>query len=119
MSGFPIETAGKDRGMILLLFPAFSAFPESWWVGKWGHTEESWIIRTPTAVGGKQLYITMDIKPTRWAHLPGNETEIDRLKIALADAIRRPMGIVPESAEGLIDDHDLKLAEERRVKKSP
>ena len=41
--------------------------------------------------------------------------EIARLRIALADAIRRPMGIVPNSAYGLVTQDDLDAAEERRL----
>ena len=43
--------------------------------------------------------------------------EIDQYKIALADAIRRPMGVVPDSAEGLIDARDIDRAETRRMAK--
>ena len=42
------------------------------------------------------------------------ESHIERQRIALADAIRRPMGVVPASAEGLITDADLDAAEKRR-----
>jgi hypothetical protein len=38
----------------------------------------------------------------------------DRLLIALADAIRRPMGVVPDSAMGFVTDADLDAAEKRR-----
>jgi NAD-dependent DNA ligase len=40
--------------------------------------------------------------------------EIERLRVALADAIRRPMGVVPASAEGMVTERDLVLAEARR-----
>jgi hypothetical protein len=40
--------------------------------------------------------------------------EIERLRMALADAIRRPMGVIPASAEGLITSADLDAAEKRR-----
>jgi hypothetical protein len=40
--------------------------------------------------------------------------ENNLLRIALADAIRRPMGVIPASAEGLITDADLDAAEKRR-----
>lgn len=43
-----------------------------------------------------------------------NESQVQDLKIALADAIRRPMGVVPKSAEGLVSDADLDAAEKRR-----
>lgn len=38
-----------------------------------------------------------------------------RLRIALADAIRRPMGVLPESAVGLLSHEELSQAEERRL----
>jgi len=38
---------------------------------------------------------------------------IDQLKIALADAIRSPMGVLPTSAEGLISREELDAAEAR------
>lgn len=55
------------------------------------------------------------------AALPGLATELraalDRnttLRIALADAIRRPIGVVPESAQGLLTAAELDEAEARR-----
>lgn len=39
---------------------------------------------------------------------------IDRYRTALEDAIRRPMGVIPDSAEGLLTHEDLDAAEERR-----
>jgi len=44
----------------------------------------------------------------------GQSDENERLRIALADAIRRPMGVVPASAEGLVGTADLDAAEQRR-----
>ena len=41
--------------------------------------------------------------------------EIAGLRTALADAIRRPMGVVPDSAEGLLSEGDLDLAEAKRT----
>ena len=38
----------------------------------------------------------------------------DRAVAALADAIRRPMGVVPATAEGLVTQSDLDAAEKRR-----
>lgn len=38
-----------------------------------------------------------------------------KLKIALADAIRRPMGVIPESATGLVTDQEIQDAEARRA----
>ena len=38
-----------------------------------------------------------------------------QLKIALADAIRRPMGVIPKSAEGLLTAAELEAAEKRRA----
>lgn len=43
------------------------------------------------------------------------DTEIEKLKIALADAIRRPMGTWPDSAMGMITVQDVDAAEFRRV----
>ena len=40
----------------------------------------------------------------------------DQYRIALADAIRRPMGVVPDSADGLITQDELEAAEKRRPK---
>lgn len=40
---------------------------------------------------------------------------IDRYRIALADAIRRPMGVFPSSSEGLITENDVNDAEVRRI----
>lgn len=37
-----------------------------------------------------------------------------KYRTALADAIRRPMGVIPDSAEGLVTDAELRRAEERR-----
>lgn len=48
------------------------------------------------------------------ALLDNLEHENARLRIALADAIRRPMGVIPASAEGLVTDDELQAAEERR-----
>jgi hypothetical protein len=45
--------------------------------------------------------------------------EIAILRIALADAIRRPMGVIPASAEGRITDEEIRRAEESRVKFKP
>lgn len=42
--------------------------------------------------------------------------EIRILRIALADAIRRPMGVIPASAEGHITNEELDRAEEHRQK---
>lgn len=58
---------------------------------------------------------TCDVAMSRTEmHMDANEL-IARLKIALADAIRRPMGVVPDSAEGLIKVSDLDAAEARRA----
>jgi hypothetical protein len=45
--------------------------------------------------------------------------EIEILRIALADAIRRPMGVIPASAEGHITDEEIRRAEGSRVKFKP
>jgi len=39
---------------------------------------------------------------------------IDQYRRALADAIRRPMGVIPGSAVGLVTPDDLDAAEARR-----
>jgi len=41
--------------------------------------------------------------------------EIVGLRTALADAIRRPMGVIPDSAEGLLSEGDLDMAEAKRT----
>ena len=41
---------------------------------------------------------------------------VAELRVALADAIRRPMGVVPESADGLVTQDELDAAEQRRLK---
>jgi hypothetical protein len=42
------------------------------------------------------------------------DAAIEPYKIALADAIRRPMGVVPDSAQGLVSQDEVQAAEERR-----
>ncbi len=42
--------------------------------------------------------------------------QIADMRLALADAIRRPMGVIPESAAGLVTQDDLDAAEQRRLK---
>jgi len=49
------------------------------------------------------------------AALASYKEEVERLKVALADSIRRPMGVIPASAEGLITYADVAAAEERRA----
>lgn len=44
------------------------------------------------------------------------DEERERFLTALADAIRRPMGVIPESAVGLVTQDDLDAAEKRRLK---
>lgn len=39
--------------------------------------------------------------------------------VALADAIRRPMGVIPDSAMGYLNDELLNAAEKRREKIDP
>lgn len=41
-------------------------------------------------------------------------TENKQLREALADAIRRPLGVVPDSAQGLVTQADVDAAERRR-----
>lgn len=42
------------------------------------------------------------------------EKMVKQLQIALADAIRRPLGVVPASADGLITQEEIDSAEKRR-----
>lgn len=44
--------------------------------------------------------------------------KVDALRVALHDAIRRPMGVIPTSAEPFYDHEDAIKAEERRVEMS-
>lgn len=44
------------------------------------------------------------------------ENELAELRLALHDAIRRPLGVIPPSAEKWIDTEMLAEAEERRVR---
>jgi hypothetical protein len=46
------------------------------------------------------------------------QERIFKLKIALADAVRRPMGVHPDSMQGLITQEEVDAAEERRPKHS-
>ncbi len=50
-----------------------------------------------------------------WKTLNDARVEIERLRMALADSIRRPMGVMPDSADGLITQDDLDAAERRRL----
>ena len=43
-----------------------------------------------------------------------SQRKIAALKIALADAIRRSMGVVPDSAQGLLSQEEIDQAEQRR-----
>lgn len=47
--------------------------------------------------------------------IPALKAKIEAYRIALADAIRRPMGVVPDSAQGLITIEKLTDAEQRRT----
>lgn len=49
--------------------------------------------------------------------LQGTCKLLQRYRIALADAIRSPMGIQPHSAEGLVSEDEVTAAERRRVEK--
>ena len=40
---------------------------------------------------------------------------VQRLRLALADAIRSPMGVMPDSATGLVTQEELAAAESRRL----
>ena len=62
------------------------------------------------------------VRASQWAWLNQCAKDLndmkDRYKNALADAIRRPMGIIPDSAEGLVNMDDLREAELRRPEES-
>jgi hypothetical protein len=58
----------------------------------------------------KQQFTTEDLERVQKTF----EKIINKYRIALADAIKRPLGIIPHSAQGLISDLDLQLAETRR-----
>lgn len=45
--------------------------------------------------------------------------EIEDMRAALADAIRRPMGVIPASAARFVTAEDLTEAEERRPRLEP
>ena len=47
------------------------------------------------------------------------DAEVERLRVALADAIRRPMGVIPNSADGLVTQKELDEAEMRRPRNIP
>lgn len=47
------------------------------------------------------------------------EETVAKLRVALADAIRRPIGVVPASAAELISQEEIDQAEERRIKFGP
>lgn len=44
-----------------------------------------------------------------------DQETIERLRIALADAINRPLGVIPDSALGLITAMELEEAARRRA----
>ena len=56
-----------------------------------------------------------DTETALLARLEALEAENARLLTVIADAIRRPMGVVPNSADGLLTQADLERAEQRRV----
>lgn len=66
------------------------------------------------ATRGSECWCDVDWTPIRQKEL---EIQNAQLIIALHDAIRRPMGVVPHSAEGLYSPEEADSAEDRRVKK--
>lgn len=67
--------------------------------------------------GSGWFYTVSEIQEAFEKWLPTREpTEAEQLKTALADAIRRPTGVVPESAEKFVTGEMLEAAEERRPK---
>ena len=63
--------------------------------------------------GARSDRVTLLYRITPPASLAAKDKEIARLKIALADAIRRPMGVIPDSAAGLISIDEMDEAEKR------
>lgn len=57
----------------------------------------------------------MDREAQQWAVRAWNRRDNKRLLNALHDAIRRPMGVVPDSAEDFYSDELARQAETRRV----
>ena len=51
--------------------------------------------------------------------VPSLRAKLAAYRFALADAIRRPMGVVPDSANGLITPQELEEAEKRRQPTRP
>ena len=62
--------------------------------------------------GGCDFTCNYELKPVDGTDLA---TAIESLRIALADAIRRPMGVIPASADGLLTQSELDAAEARRA----
>lgn len=96
----------------------------------WEHDDFDWpkhLDKVVAALSGEKFDIFMTLltclKETTCSYRSFNTDEhetsqkkISKLKTALADAVRRPMGVVPDSAHGLINCDDLVAAEERRPK---
>ena len=64
--------------------------------------------------GLRDAILSLDPDAVR-AHDEAIREAVQPYRIALADAIRRPMGVVPASAEGLVTTAELDAAEERRA----
>lgn len=68
------------------------------------------------------LVLTIAVDALKWQQKEDGYTisrlknEIKNLEIALADAIRCPMGVVPDSATGLLSTEYMDAAEKRRKK---
>lgn len=69
------------------------------------------LLRMVTAEVWEQADAAQRLRPL----LEQRESEITKLKIALADALRCPMGIHPDSAQGLVTAEEVDSAEVRRV----
>lgn len=48
--------------------------------------------------------------------LSGTCRKLQEARAIIADCIRRPMGVIPDSAQEWVSDEDLRAAEERRIK---
>lgn len=72
--------------------------------------------RAALKIEGEAHNLTLAERDKAWTALSAAREEVERYKIALADATRRPMGVLPASAEGLITTADMEAAEKRRPK---
>jgi len=72
--------------------------------------------RAALKIEGEAHNLTLAERDKAWTALSAAREEVERYKIALADATRRPMGVLPASAVGLLTAAELDAAEARRPK---